>query len=122
MLIKLAKKNRARKRHQRIRTKILGTGARPRLAIHQSNKHIYAQLIDDISSITLTSCSTLQKEIKGKLQKTWNKEAAKLVGELIAKNAIAKGVKAIVFDRGGYKYHGKVKEIADSARKVGLKF
>ncbi len=117
--------NRAEKRkrrHLRIRKKVFGTSERPRLAVHRSNKHIYAQIIDDTKGHTLVFASTLDKELRDKLQKTWNKEAAREVGKLIGKRAVEKGIKKVVFDRGGYKYHGRIKELADGAREAGLEF
>ncbi|WP_053001277.1 50S ribosomal protein L18 [Kosmotoga pacifica] len=111
-----------RKRHLRVRAKINGTPERPRLAVYRSEKHIYAQIIDDVAGRTLVSASTIDKELKGKLQKTWNKEAAAEVGKLIAKRALEKGIATVVFDRGGFKFHGRVKSLADAAREAGLKF
>ena len=122
MINQAVKKERTRKRHQRIRNKILGTKERPRLCIYKSNKHIYAQLIDDVEAKTLLSCSTLQPSLKTKVKSTWTKEAAKVIGELIAKGALDKGIKNVVFDRGGNRYHGKVMAFADGARTIGLKF
>ena len=109
-------------RHMRVRNKISGTAERPRLSVYRSLNNIYAQVIDDVAQTTLVSASTLDAEIKGKLKATGNKEAAKAVGELVAKRAIEKGIKAVVFDRGGYIYHGRVKELADAAREAGLEF
>lgn len=109
-----------KKRHARVRSKLTGTAQRPRLNVFRSNQHIYAQLIDDTNSITIVSASTLDKEISA--ESTGNIEAAKLVGELVAKRATEKGVKAVVFDRGGYLYHGRVKALADAAREAGLEF
>ena len=105
-----------------MRNKIFGTKECPRLCIYKSNKHIYAQLIDDVEARTLLSCSTVQLPLKTQIKSTWTKEAAKTVGEVIAKSALEKGITSIVFDRGGNKYHGKVMAFADGARKVGLKF
>ena len=110
------------KRHMRVRNKISGTQERPRLSVYRSLNNIYAQVIDDVAQNTIVSASTLDEELKGKLNGTGNKEAAKLVGELVAKRAIEKGIKAVVFDRGGYIYHGRVKELADAARDAGLEF
>ena len=110
------------KRHMRVRNKVSGTAARPRLNVYRSLNNIYAQVIDDVAQTTLVSASTLDEELKGKLNATGNKEAAKAVGELVAKRAIEKGIKAVVFDRGGYIYHGRVKELADAARAAGLEF
>ena len=107
------------KRHRRVRGTISGTAARPRLNVFRSNNHIYAQIIDDESGRTLVSASTTESSFEGK---GGNKEAAKRVGELVAKRAIEKGIDEIIFDRGGYIYHGRVKELAEGAREGGLKF
>jgi large subunit ribosomal protein L18 len=109
-------------RHFRVRKKVTGTPEKPRLAVFRSEKHIYAQIIDDASKKTLCSSSTLAKSLKGTLEKTWNVEAAEKVGEDLAKKALDAGIEAVVFDRGGFKYHGRVKALADGARKAGLKF
>lgn len=110
-------------RHKRLRKRISGTPERPRLSVYRSEKHIYAQIIDDTKGVTLVAASTVEKELRDKLnQKTWNVQAAKEVGKIIAARATAKGIKEIVFDRGGYKYHGRIKALADSARESGLKF
>ncbi|KYD20705.1 MAG: 50S ribosomal protein L18 [Caldibacillus debilis] len=109
-----------KKRHARIRAKISGTPERPRLNVFRSNQHIYAQLIDDTKGVTLASASTLEKDLD--LESTKNIEAAKKVGELIAKRALEKGYKKVVFDRGGYLYHGRVKALAEAAREAGLEF
>lgn len=109
-----------KKRHARIRAKLAGTAERPRLNVFRSNKHIYAQLIDDTKGVTVASASTLDKELN--LESTGNIEAAQKVGELIAKRALEKGFKSVVFDRGGYLYHGRVKALADAARENGLEF
>jgi len=110
-------------RHKRLRKRISGTPERPRLSVYRSEKHIYAQIIDDTKGVTLVAASTVEKELRDKLnQKTWNVQAAKEVGKIIAERATAKGIKEIVFDRGGYKYHGRIKALADSARESGLKF
>lgn len=106
-------------RHKRVRGKISGTAARPRLNVFRSTNNIYAQVIDDVKGITLASASTLDKEFNGY---GGNKEAAKKVGTLIAKRALEKGITEVVFDRGGYIFHGRVKELADAAREGGLKF
>ena len=110
------------KRHLSIRTKISGTAEFPRLAVYRSKKHIYAQLIDDEKHVTVCSASSVDKELKEKLAHGGNIEAAKIVGEAIAKKALAAGVECVVFDRGGYVYHGKVKALADAAREAGLEF
>ena len=107
------------RRHARVRTKISGTAERPRLCMYRSNTGIYAQIIDDVKGNTLVSASTLDKEVKTKHA---NKEAAKEVGALIAKRALDKKIETVVFDRGGYIYHGVVKELAEAAREGGLKF
>ena len=122
MIKTVNRKEQTRKRHQRVRLKISGDAQWPRLAVYRSTKHIYAQVIDDVAQNTIVSASTLDAELKGKLNGTGNKEAAKLVGELVAKRAIEKGITEVVFDRGGYIYHGRVKELADAAREAGLKF
>ena len=112
--------NKARlKRHKRVRSKISGTAERPRLNVFRSNTNIYAQLIDDVNGVTLASASSLDKEITGN---GGNKEAAKEVGKLVAQRAAEKGITDVVFDRGGYVYHGRVKELAEGAREGGLKF
>ena len=107
------------RRHARVRRKISGTAECPRLCVFRSNNNLYVQVIDDVKGNTLASASTLDKEVKTKHS---NKEAAKEVGALIAKRAIEKNIKTVVFDRGGYIYHGVVKELAEAARKGGLKF
>lgn len=122
MLIKSSKKERTRKRHVRIRNKVVGTQERPRLSIYKSNRHIYAQIIDDIKAHTLISCSTLKPDIKKDIKTTWTKDSAKKIGELIAKSALEKGIKKVVFDRGGNQYHGKVLAFAEGARAGGLDF
>lgn len=122
MIIKYSKKERIRKRHFRLRKKIAGTKEVPRLSLSKSNKHIYAQLIDDVNASTLLFCSTLQPDMKKELKSTWSKEAAKKIGEIIANNALSKGYKKVVFDRGGNIYHGKVMAFADGARSKGLEF
>jgi len=116
-------KEKARKaRHTRVRKKITGTSEKPRLNVFRSVNHIYAQLIDDYSSSTLAAASSLDKELKGKIGTGGNIEAAKTVGQLMAKRAVDKGIKKIVFDRGGYLYHGRIKALADAAREGGLEF
>jgi large subunit ribosomal protein L18 len=116
-------KNKVRKiRHLRVRKKLHGTAERPRLNVYRSNKHIYAQIIDDQKGITLVSASTLDAELKGSIENGGNVDAAQKVGALIAKRAKEKGITSVVFDRGGYLYHGRVKALADSAREAGLEF
>jgi large subunit ribosomal protein L18 len=122
MIIKRSRKELRKVRHLRIRKKIYGTPERPRLAVFKSLRYIYAQIIDDTKGHTLVSASSLEKELRSQLKSTKNMEAAKLVGEVIAKRALEKGIKKVVFDRGGFLYHGKVKALADSARGAGLEF
>ncbi|MCM1044108.1 MAG: 50S ribosomal protein L18 [Candidatus Gastranaerophilales bacterium] len=110
------------KKHMRIRNRFSGTAERPRLAVFRSNNHMYAQIIDDTVGNTLVAASTLEKEIKAELEKTNNVDAAAYVGTVIAKRAIEKGIKEVVFDRGGFIYHGKVAALADAAREAGLEF
>ncbi|MGE5626847.1 MAG: 50S ribosomal protein L18 [Solirubrobacterales bacterium] len=107
------------KRHLRVRKKVSGTAERPRLAVFRSEKNIYAQIIDDINGVTLAAASSLDKGFEGAGS---NKEAAKMVGELIAKKAIEKGITEVVFDRGGFVYHGRVQSLAEGAREAGLEF
>jgi len=114
-------KNRAR-RHFRLRKKISGTTDHPRLAVHRSSLHLYAQLIDDVAGKTVLACSTRQEEFRKVNAKGGNVEAAKRLGELVAKTAKAAGIKKVVFDRGGYLYHGRVKALAEAARAQGLEF
>ena len=119
MVKKTDRKMERRRRHIRVRRKISGTAERPRLCVYRSNSNIYVQIIDDVAGNTICQASTLDKEVKIKHA---NKEAAKEVGALIAKRAKAKKVETVVFDRGGYIYHGVVKELAEAAREGGLKF
>ncbi len=119
MVSKTDRKLERERRHKRVRTKISGTAERPRLCVYRSNKNIYAQVIDDVAGKTLAYASTTDKEVKTKYA---NKEAAKEVGTLIAKRATEKKIKSVVFDRGGYIYHGVVKELAEAAREGGLEF
>ena len=119
MVKKTDRKLERTRRHIRVRTKVSGTAERPRLCVYRSNSNIYVQIIDDVAGNTLVSASTLDKEVKVKKS---NKEAAKEIGALIAKRAIEKNIKTIVFDRGGYIYHGIVKELAEAAREGGLDF
>ena len=106
-------------RHRRVRGKISGTAARPRLSVFRSAKHIYAQIIDDVNGVTIVAASSMDKEFEGLGA---NKEAAKKVGEAVAKKALEKGVEEVVFDRSGYIYHGRIQALADGAREGGLKF
>ena len=110
------------KKHMKIRNRFSGTAERPRLAVFRSNNHMYAQIIDDTVGNTLVSASTLEKEIKAELEKTNNVDAAAYLGTVIAKRAIEKGIKEVVFDRGGFIYQGKVAALADAAREAGLQF
>lgn len=110
-----------RKRHRRVRKSVVGTATKPRLNVYRSISNIYAQVIDDDQGKTIVSASTLDGELKSKLKSGGNAEAAKMVGELIGKRAIEKGVETVVFDRGGFKYHGRVAALADGARAAGLK-
>lgn len=110
------------RRHVRVRSRIEGSAERPRLNVFRSNKHIYAQVIDDASGRTLVSASTLDKELTGAVSNGGSVEAARKVGDLVAKRAIEKGLSAVVFDRGGYLYHGRVQALAEAAREAGLKF
>ena len=119
-MVKQADKNKARlKRHKRVRAKISGTALRPRLNVFRSTNNIYAQLIDDVAGVTLASASSLEKVLNGY---GGNKQAAKKVGKLIAERAAQKNITEVVFDRGGYIFHGRVKELAEGAREGGLKF
>ncbi len=110
------------KKHTRLRNRISGTAERPRLAVFRSNKHMYAQVIDDVAGRTLAAASTMEKAAKEELEYTDNVEAAAYVGTLIARRAMEKGIEEVVFDRGGFLYHGKVQALADAAREAGLKF
>lgn len=121
-MIKKTSRNDLRKvKHTRLRKKVVGTPERPRLCMYRSLNHIYAQVIDDISGHTLVSASTLEPELKDLASRT-NIEAAKKVGSIIGKRALDKGISQVVFDRGGYQYHGRVAALADAARESGLKF
>ncbi len=122
MIKKKSRSEVRRKKHRRIRNHLSGTPERPRLAVFRSNNHMYAQIVDDTVGHTLVSASTLQKEVKDQLEKTNNVGAAAKLGEVIAKRALDKGIKTVVFDRGGYIYQGKVKALADAAREAGLDF
>ena len=122
MIKKTARAEIREKKHKRMRNHIVGTPERPRLAVFRSNTHMYAQIIDDVSHKTLLSASTTQKDVKGELEKTNDKAAASYLGSVIGKKAVDAGIKEVVFDRGGYIYHGKVAALADAAREAGLKF
>ena len=119
MVGKTDRKAERERRHARVRTKISGTAERPRLCVYRSNKNLFVQVIDDVAGNTLAQASTLDKEVKVKHS---NKEAAKEVGTLIAKRAMDKNIKTVVFDRSGYVYHGVIKELAEAAREAGLEF
>ena len=122
MINKVSRASVRTKKHRRMRHHIVGTAQRPRLAVFRSNNHMYAQIIDDTVGRTLVSASTLQAEVKEGLEHTDNVEAAAKVGTVIAKRAVEKGITSVVFDRGGFLYHGKVKALADAAREAGLEF
>jgi len=111
-----------KQRHVRVRKKVSGTAQRPRLNVFRSSNHIYAQLIDDLQGVTLASVSTLDEEVKAEAAYGGNKHAAKIVGKAIAEKAKAAGIKEVVFDRGGFLYHGRVRELAEAARETGLQF
>jgi large subunit ribosomal protein L18 len=122
-MVKTAHKEAARKRrHRRVRKRVIGTSQRPRFNIFRSLKHIYAQVIDDTRGHTLAAASTLDAELRDKVKGLSKTEQAKLVGELLAKRALERGVQKVAFDRGGYKYHGRVKSLAEAAREGGLEF
>ena len=110
------------KKHMRIRNRLSGTSERPRLSVFRSNNHMYAQIIDDKAGNTLVAASTLEKDVQSELEKTNNVDAAAYVGTVIAKRALEKGITTVVFDRGGYIYHGKVAALAEAAREAGLVF
>ncbi len=108
--------------HHRIRQKISGSSTRPRLCVYRSSRYIYAQIVDDTQGRTLAAASTREKEVRGDLKNAANIQASKLVGKAIAERARARGIESVVFDRGGYLYHGRIKALADAARESGLKF
>jgi len=121
----VSKKSRSEVRvnkHRKLRNRLSGTAECPRLAVFRSNNHMYAQIIDDTVGNTLVSASTLQKDVKANLEKTNNVDAAAYLGKVIAEKALEKGIKDVVFDRGGFIYHGKVQALADAAREAGLEF
>lgn len=122
MFKKESKNSRRSSRHKRVRNKIMGTPQRPRLNVYRSLTNIYAQLIDDVAGTTLVAASSLEQDIKGKVESTGNAESAKLVGQLVAKKALEKGIEEVTFDRGGNIYHGRIKALAEGAREAGLKF
>jgi len=122
MIKKVSRKTARKKRHYRLRRYLSGTAERPRLAVFRSSKHIYAQVIDDVQKNTLVSASTLDKAIAGDLKSTSNVEAAKVVGAALAERAKGKGIETVIFDRGGFLFHGRIKALADAAREGGLEF
>ena len=122
MISKKSRKEVRVKKHMRLRNRISGTASTPRLAVYRSNNHMYAQIIDDVAQKTLVSASTTQAEVKEDLEKTNDVAAAAKVGTVIAKRALEAGITEVVFDRGGFIYHGKVKALADAAREAGLNF
>lgn len=122
MVSKQSRSEVRQKKHLRLRNRFAGTAERPRLAVFRSNNHMYAQIIDDTVGNTLVAASTLDQEVKAELEKTNNVDAAAYVGTVIAKKALEKGIKTVVFDRGGFIYHGKVQALADAAREAGLEF
>ena len=122
MIKQVNKKEAVRKRHSRLRTKLSGVPDCPRLAVYRSTKHIYAQIIDDVKCVTLVSASSIDKDLKTKMAHGGNIESAKKVGEALAKKALKAGIKDVVFDRGGFLYHGRVAALADAAREGGLNF
>jgi len=122
MVIKIDKNTERKKRHQRVRLKISGTGEMPRLNVYRSLSHIYAQIINDEEANTVVSCSSVDKDVVAKCNGLSKSEVAKLIGKLVGEKAIAKGISAVVFDRGGYLYTGRVAKLAEGAREAGLKF
>jgi large subunit ribosomal protein L18 len=118
----VSRRERRDRKHERVRRKVSGSNERPRLNVFRSSKHIYAQIIDDVKGQTLVAASSLSKELAEKFKTGANKAAARAVGKLVAEKAKAKNIAAIVFDRGGYAYHGRIKELAEGAREGGLKF
>ncbi|WP_457570234.1 50S ribosomal protein L18 [Desulfurobacterium sp.] len=121
-MAKMTRKERIAKKHRRVRKKVFGTPERPRLAVYKSLKHMYAQIIDDTKGHTLVAASTVDKEVREKIKGLSKTEAARVVGQVIAERAKAKGITAVVFDRGGFIYHGRIKAIAEGAREGGLEF
>ena len=122
MINKVSRAQVRQKKHRRLRNHIVGTAQRPRLAVFRSNNHMYAQVIDDVAGKTLVSASTLQKDVKAELEKTNDVKAAAYLGTDIGKKAVEAGIKEVVFDRGGFIYHGKVAALAEAAREAGLEF
>ena len=122
MVSKINRKFERARRHKRVRKNLSGTPEKPRFNVYRSTNNIYVQVIDDVNRVKLVSASTLDKAIKEQLESTGNKEAARLVGKIAAERAIEKGIKEVVFDRGGYIYHGRVQQVAEGAREAGLQF
>ena len=122
MVSKVSRSKVREEKHRRMRRHIIGTPERPRMAVFRSNNHMYVQIIDDVSQTTLVSASTLQKDVKEKLEKTNDVAAAAYLGTVIAKKAQEAGIKSVVFDRGGFIYQGKIQALADAAREAGLEF
>ena len=122
MIKKIDKNEERLRRHTRVRKKVSGTAEAPRLSVYRSLNHIYVQVIDDVKGVTLCSASTMEKEVKGAVKDLSKTEAAKVVGKKVAERAVAKGIKTVVFDRGGYLYTGRVQAVADGEREAGLNF
>ena len=122
MVSKVSRSKVREEKHRRMRRHIIGTPERPRMAVFRSNNHMYVQIIDDVAKTTLVSASTLQKDVKAQLENTDDVAAAAYLGTVIGKKAVEAGIEEVVFDRGGYIYHGKVKALADAAREAGLEF
>ena len=122
MINKISRAQVRQKKHKRMRNHISGTAERPRLAVFRSNEHMYAQIIDDEAGHTIVSASTVQKDVKAELEKTNDVAAAAYLGTVIGKKAVDAGIKEVIFDRGGFIYHGKIKALADAAREAGLEF
>ena len=122
MVSKVSRSKVREEKHRRMRRHIIGTPERPRMAVFRSNNHMYVQIIDDVAKTTLVSASTLQKDVKAELEHTDDVKAAAYLGTVIGKKAVEAGIESVVFDRGGYIYHGKIKALADAAREAGLKF
>ncbi len=122
MIKKVDKNNERVKRHNRIRNKVSGTAEKPRFSVYRSEKHVYVQVIDDVAGVTLAAASDLEKDMREAVKDMTKSEVAKFVGKKAAEKALAKGVKEVVFDRGGYLYIGRVANVADGAREAGLQF
>jgi large subunit ribosomal protein L18 len=122
MQIQIQKQTARVRRKRHVRKRVFGTPERPRLSVFRSNKHIYAQLVDDVAGLTLASMNTKCKALRDQLAKTGNKDAAKMVGVALAKQAVQVGIKCVTFDRNGYRFHGRIKALADGARETGLVF